>query len=126
MKEANSKNFISMLSEDKPVMCFFHYKAEESQVKKIKEIVTSIQKKLPLLPAYEYIIDENPENQLLCDVMEVSSTPVLIFYKNGCFNRYKDKQFSEASVMQFVGSKKQYMLDEEKDKEKKKIDVDVS
>lgn len=124
MKEANSKNFISMLSEDKPVMCFFHSKVEESQVKKIKEIVSSIQKKLPLLPAYEYIIDESPENQLLCDVMEVSSNPVLIFYKDGCFNRYKDKQFSEASIMQFIGNKKQYMIDE--DKEKKKIEVDVS
>lgn len=124
MKEANSKNFISMLSEDKPVMCFFHYKAEESQVKKIKEIVKAIEKKLPLLPAYEYIIDENPENQLLCDVMEVSSTPVLIFYKDGCFSRYKDKQFSEASIMQFIGNKKQYMPAEES--EKKKIDVDVS
>jgi hypothetical protein len=62
--------------------------------------------------AYEYIIDENQDNQILAEYLEVDFTPVLIFYKNGNFNRYKDKYFSKKTLSLFLGSKKNYALTE--------------
>lgn len=46
--------------------------------------------------------------------MEVDTTPVLIFYKDGCFNRYKDKNFTKKTLSLFLGSKKNYQLQEKK------------
>lgn len=108
MEQASYKNFVSVLSEDKPVMVFFHHKAEASQTQKIKDILKKIKKEMPLLPLYEYVVDENEQNQLLCDYIEVDQTPVLIFFKNGCFHRYKAKGFTEKSILQFIGSKTLY------------------
>lgn len=114
MKPSNSKNFVSMLSEELPVVCFFHKKSDDVQIKKIKEILLKVEKQLPLLPLYEFVTDENPDNERLSEVMEIASNPVIIIYKDGCFNRYKDKKFTELEITQFIGGKKIYMPKEEK------------
>lgn len=108
MKTADHTNFVSVLSEEKPVMIYFHHLADAAQTQKTKIILKAIEKELPLLPLYEYIVDGNEENQLLADFIEVTETPVFIFYKNGNFHRYKDKTFTKKSISEFIGNKKLY------------------
>lgn len=109
MKPATSKDFISILSEEKPPMILFRYKKEKPTFVKILD---ELLKDYPLLNAYEYIIDENEDNRVLAEHLEVETTPVLVFYKNGSFNRYKDKNFSKKTLTLFLGSKKNYALPE--------------
>lgn len=120
MKAVNSKSFIGMLSEEKPVLCFFHRVKEDAHVPVIREIIKKLEKELPLLPVYEFVTDESPANQELVDVIEIVDKPVLIIYKNGCFSRYKDKLFNEKAVSQFLGSKTTYLP-----KEAKKVEVEA-
>jgi hypothetical protein len=122
MQAVNSKSFINMLSEEKPVVCFFHRQKEDAQVPVVREILTKLEKELPLLPVYEFITDESPENKQLCDIVEIVDKPVLVIYKNGNFSRYKDKQLNEKSIAQFLGNKVIYMP---KEPNKSQIEVDV-
>lgn len=108
MQEANSKNFIHLLTNEKPIMIFFHYKDETKEVDKIKSVLNELEKDFPLLPSYEYVIDANEDNKILAEHLEVDKTPVLTFYKNGSFNRYKDKLFTKKAIALFIGSKKLY------------------
>lgn len=108
MKIANSKDFIGIICEDKPAMIFFHYKDEENDAKKIKAVLKELHKDFPLLSSYEYIIDDNDDNLLLAQHLDVSKTPILVFYKDGCFNRYKDKYFNKKTLGVFIGSKRLY------------------
>lgn len=109
MKSATSKDFIGILSEEKPPLVLFRYKDEKPVFMKI---LKDLLKGYPLLNAYEYIIDASEDNQILAEHLEVETTPVLIFYKNGNFNRYKDKNFSKKTLAIFLGSKKNYALTE--------------
>ncbi len=120
MLTVNAKSFISMLSEEKPVVCFYHSKEEDENILKIKDVLKNIKKELTLLPLYEFIRDEDEENEYLCDVMEIAKYPILVMYKDGCFNRYKAKEFSEKEILKFLGNKTIYMP-----KELKKVEVDV-
>lgn len=109
MKPANSKDFISILSEEKPPLVLFRYKSEKpSFIKLLDELA----KDYPLLNIYDYVIDDNKDNELLAEHLEVEVTPVLVFYKNGSFNRYKDKNFTKKTLSLFLGSKKTYALNE--------------
>lgn len=121
MELSNSKSFISMISQEKPVICFFHNQEKNEEVTKIKNILGNIKKKLPLLPLYEFIRDENEDNEYLCDVMEIATYPILVMYKNGCFNRYKSKNFTEKEILKFIGNKKLYV--EQKTEEKIEVEV---
>lgn len=107
MKTATSQDFISILSTEKPSMVLFRYKKEEPVFIKI---LNDLLKEYPLLESYEYIIDENEDNQILSEYLEIETTPVLIFYKNGNFHRYKDKHFSKKTLSLFLGSKKIYQI----------------
>lgn len=124
MQVANSENFINMLSEEKPVVCFFHSKKEDDKIPAIKQILVKLEKQLPLLPVYEFITDETPANKQLCETVEIVDKPVLVIYKNGNFSRYKDKQLNEKSIVAFLGNKNIYMEAEEK-KEKVVIEADI-
>jgi hypothetical protein len=108
MNKASYENFVSVLSEKKPSMVFFHHKADAAQTQKIKTILKGIEKELPLLPAYEYVVDASEGNQYLAELLGVSNTPILIFYKEGNFHRYKDKTFTKKSIAQFIGNKNLY------------------
>lgn len=114
LKQASSKNFVSILGEEKPPLVLFRYKEE---VPPFMKLLSDLVKGYPLLNVYEYVIDETEDNTILAEYLEVDFTPVLIFYKNGNFNRYKDKHFSKKTLDLFLGSKKTYALPE---KEKKK------
>lgn len=107
MKPANSKDFISILSEEKPPLVLFRYKEEKPTFTKLLD---DLLKEYPLMNAYEYVIDDNKDNQILAEHLEVEITPVLVFYKNGSFNRYKDKNFTKKTLSLFLGSKKTYAL----------------
>ncbi len=122
MLTANAKNFISMLSEEKPVVCFYHSKedSDNENVIKVKEVFKNIKKELTLLSVYEFIRDGDEESEYLCDVMEIAKYPILVMYKDGCFNRYKAKGFSEKEILKFLGNKNIYIP-----KEPKKVEVDV-
>lgn len=112
MDKVDHSNFITVLSEEKPVMIFFHHKADAAQTQKIKIVLKSVEKDLPLLPLYEYIIDQNDENQILAEYIEVIDTPVFIFYKGGNFHRfhiYKPNKFNKKVIMQFIGNKNLYI-----------------
>lgn len=110
MIKVDASNFVSVISGDKPVLIFFHHKAQEAITKKINTNLLKIKKNLPLLPLYEFIVDETEENIILCDFVEINNAPVLIFYKDGCFSRYKAKDFSEKSLIEFIGNKKLYAV----------------
>lgn len=113
MKSATCKDFISIISEEKPPLVLFRYKNEKPEFMKI---LKDLLKGYPLLNSYEYIIDESEDNQILAEHLEVETTPVLVFYKNGNFNRYKDKHFSKKTLSLFLGSKKNYALVEDNKK----------
>ena len=117
MKIANHLNFVSIMSEEKPPMVFFHYKDETKESKKIKTTLALIQKELPLLSIYEFIIDENINNEIIADYMDLNKTPIVLFFKNGGFHRYKDKNFTKPSLMHFIGNKKLYKNVEDSEKQ---------
>lgn len=104
MLAVDRKDFISMLSESLPVMCFFHDQKEDKQIKDIKEVLLNVESNLPKLKIYEFIRDKTPEDEYMCDIMEVAKYPILIIYKNGCFSRYKAKDFTEKEVLKFLGN----------------------
>jgi hypothetical protein len=108
MKTADHTNFVTVLSEEKPAMIFFYYKAEESQANKIKQDIDSICLDLPLLPAYEYVIDDSAENHTLAEFVGVTKTPIIVFFKAGNFHRFKNKKFTKASIVEFIGHSKPY------------------
>lgn len=120
MKTADHTNFVSVLSEEKPVMIFFHYKTEEAQANKIKHELKGIVTELPLLPLYEYIIDDCEENQTLADFIGVTKTPILFFFKNGNFHRFKNKTFTQQSILSFIGHSKPYKHPEDETEQKPK------
>lgn len=109
MKSATSKDFIGIISEEKPPLVLFRYKNEKPLFMKI---LKDLLKGYPLLNSYEYIIDESEDNTILAEHLEIETTPVLVFYKNGNFNRYKDKNFSKKTLSIFLGSKKNYAITE--------------
>ena len=112
MLRADCKNFVSVISDEKPVLIFFRHLAQEAVTKKIETILLKIKKELPLLPLYDFIIDDNEENQVLCDFLEVNNAPVLVFYKDGCFSRYKSKMFNDKAIKEFIGGKSTYSAKE--------------
>jgi len=122
MQVANSENFVNMLSEEKPVLCFFHRQKEDTQVPVVKQILTKLEKQLPLLPVYEFVTDATPANQQLCDIIEIVDKPVLVIYKNGNFSRYRDKQLNEKAILAFLGNTAIY---KEAKVEQEKIEVDL-
>lgn len=108
MLAVDRNSFISMLSEELPVMCFFHDIKEDEQIKEIKALLNKIEDGLPKLKIYEFIRNKTEDDEYLCDVLEVAKYPILIFYKNGCFSRYKAKDFTEKEIIKFLGNTKIY------------------
>ncbi len=120
MKNVNRKDFISMLSEDLPVLCFFHEKdADSSQVKEIRDTIIKIEGQLPRLKTFEFIRNLTEEDEQMCDIMEIANYPILIVYKGGNFSRYKAKDFSEKEIIKFLGNTKIY------ENKTQKIEVEV-
>lgn len=117
MKPVNKKNFVSMLSEDLPVLCFFYEKNEDNpnkQIKEIKDVVIKIEKQLPKLKTFEFVRNMTEDDEYFCDMMEIAKYPILIIYKDGCFSRFKSKDFSEKEILKFLGNTKIYQEKEEK------------
>lgn len=56
MEKATSKNFVSILSEEKPPLVLFRYKDEKPTFLKL---LNELLKDYPLMNFYEYIIDES-------------------------------------------------------------------
>lgn len=112
MKTADHTNFVSVLSEEKPGMILFYEKSDLAQVKKIKAILEPISQELPLLPLYEYVIDQNEGNEILAEYLDLTKTPVFLFFKNGNFNRYKNKTFTREAILTFIGYTKPYLTEE--------------
>lgn len=107
MQKATSKDFISILAEDKPSLILFRY-TEDEQANKIIQTLKEVRSDFPLLKPYEYIIDESNDNETLAEHLGIVKIPLLVFYKNSCFNRYKDKIFTKKALITFIGSKKTY------------------
>lgn len=107
MQKATRKDFISILAEDKPSLILFRYKDDEL-ADKIIQTLKEVRSDFPLLKPYEYIIDESDDNSILAENLGIVKTPLLVFYKNSCFNRYKDKIFTKKALTTFIGSKKTY------------------
>lgn len=108
IEHITSKDFIFALSNEKPIIMFCHYKAEASESKKIKNVLEQIKKDLPLLPLYEFIVDENDKNIELAENVGISKTPILLCYKDGSLSRYKDNNFSKTDVLKFIGNSNIY------------------
>jgi hypothetical protein len=121
MKIVNRTDFISMLSENLPVLCFFHEKEENNQIKEIKDAILKIEKDLPRLKTFEFIRNATEADEQLCDIMEIATYPILVVYKGGNFSRYKAKEFSEKEILKFLGNTKIY----ESQKSKSEIEVEV-
>lgn len=86
------KGFISAISQDAPCIILFRNKdAIKKKLQAVKDNIKKLDdKKMPKAYFYEFIIDESPENEHLCETLEVPSLTSLILYKNGCFNQYKN------------------------------------
>lgn len=108
IEHITSKDFIYALSNEKPIIMFCHYKAEASESKKIKLVLEAIKKDLPLLPVYEFIVDENEANIELAENVGITKTPILLCYKDGSLSRYKDNNFSKSDVLKFIGNSNIY------------------
>ena len=124
MQVANTTNIVSVMSEEKPAMILFYSKEQEAEAKKIKTTVALIEKSLPLLNTYEFITDENSQNSIFTEYLELKKMPVLVFFKDGSFHRYKDKIFTRPSITHFIGSSKLYKPQETSDKPAK-MEVDI-
>lgn len=108
MQVANTLNIVSVISEDKPAMILFYNQEQEAEAKKIKTTIAQIEKSLPLLNTYEFITDMDTQNAFFAEQLELKKTPVLVFFKDGSFHRYKDKVFTRPSITHFIGSSKLY------------------
>ena len=108
IEHITSKDFIYVLTNEKPIIMFCHYKAEASESKKIKSLLEQIKKDLPLLPLYEFIVDENDKNLELAENIGILKTPILLCYKDGSLSRYKDTNFTKNDVLKFIGNSNIY------------------
>lgn len=108
MLTADHTNFVSVLSEEKPVMVFFHELKTPANTTKIRDTLKEIKKVLPLLPLYEFVIDQDENNLALAEYLEFANLPVLIFYKGGNFHRFKPNNFTKKSILSFIGNRKPY------------------
>lgn len=108
VEHITSKDFIYVLTNEKPIIMFCHYKAEASESKKIKLVLEAIKKDLPLLPVYEFIVDETDANLELAENVGILKTPILLCYKNGSLSRYKDGNFSKNDILKFIGNSNIY------------------
>ena len=86
-----SKDFILSISQEYPSLIIFRKSGSEND-KKVKEIqkkIDVLKDTMPKVNIYEYLTDENTENQLLVDMIEVPESISVILFKNGCFSRYQ-------------------------------------
>lgn len=111
MKELTLNEFISVISEDPPALCFFYKK--EDRLTEINKHLKALQKKAPLLNIYKMDIDINEEVANFCELIEIPKTPVLMVFKDGNFSRYKNKRMNQKEIEGFVGSLKKYQKKEE-------------
>lgn len=93
------KGFISALSQDAPSIILFRSKTDEhtKKSKSIHKIISNITN-MPPVYFYELVVNENEENQLLCDTIEIPNGLSMVLFKNGSFSRYKQNPTTEAAI----------------------------
>lgn len=106
MEKINSFDFIGVLSNTLPSVVLFSLK--DDKLNKLKKDLDSIKSNLTKLPLYEMIIDENEKNEELAEYLGIEQTPFLAVFKDGSFNRYKDKNFTLTTIKKFIGGQKIY------------------
>lgn len=114
--QAQRTDFIDILAKNENAIFFFHSKEDKSTptVKKIKTQLKEIAGESKDINVHLFVTDEDEATKQFSQVLELEGMPTMVIYKNGCFNRYKNKEFTAASIKKFIGS----------GKKKQSIDVD--
>lgn len=114
--QAQRTDFIDIISKNENAIFLFHSKEDKSSpaVKKIKTQLKEIAGESKDINIHLFVTDEDEATKEFSQVLELEGVPTMVVYKNGCFNRYKNKEFTTASIKKFIGSSKK----------KQTIDVD--
>lgn len=91
IEKTNAKGFISSISQSHPSIIIFRNKGEDynKKVKSIEKIIQNLEKSMPKVFFYDYVVDESEENAYLAETLEIPNSLTAILYKNGCFKRYQ-------------------------------------
>ena len=112
--QINSQDFIQTISSEEQVAIFFS--VEDSNSSKIENkldtfITKSNEDSVKPYKIYKLSIEDNDKNYELCQHLNVEEK-ILIVFKNACFNRYKNKDFTDKELKKFlsISSKKKGTL----------------
>lgn len=87
----DSKGFIQAISQEHPSLIIFRTKSSEHN-KKINEIdkhVQSLMSDMPKACFFQYIVDDNSDNEHLATTIEIPKGLSIVMFKDGCFSRYQ-------------------------------------
>ncbi|MEG1313959.1 MAG: hypothetical protein RSD40_06550 [Bacilli bacterium] len=105
--EATHNDFIEILAKNEQAV-FFFYSLEDKNSVTVKKTNTELKKIAQETETniHLFITDKDDKTKLFSEFLELDSIPTIVVYKNGTFNRYKNKDFGAASIKKFIGSGK--------------------
>lgn len=99
------KDFIHAISQDSQVAIFFCDKSDK-ETKKIEQSLAKIKNESPALKIFQYELSRDEQHEEFENTLEIMDENNIVVFKNCCFNRYKNKQFTEKSLKTFLSVKK--------------------
>lgn len=108
IEKTSAKGFISSISQSHPSIIIFHPKGDEydKKIKSIQKIIDSLEKSMPKVYFYNYIINENEDNKFLAETLEIGNTLTAVLYKNGSFKRYQLWPIDSSNLRKLWGAAK--------------------
>lgn len=106
--EATPKDFLGILAQNANAVFLFYAKEHKGTVamKKIRKQLDEVVATNSEINIHIFVTDETTEAEQFSSVLEIDALPTLVVYKNGSFSRYKNKEFTAASIRKFIGSSK--------------------
>lgn len=105
--QAQRIDFIEILAKNEQAV-FFFYSTEDKNSVTVKKTNTQLKKiaEETNTNIHLFVTDTDEQTKEFSRILELDSIPTMVVYKNGSFNRYKNKDFGNASIKKFIGSGK--------------------
>lgn len=107
--EVTRKDFLGILAQNTNAVFLFYSKEHKNTpaMKKIKKQLDEIVEGNNDINIHLFLTDGDAESEEFSNILEIDNTlPTLVVYKEGNFSRYKNKEFTIASIRKFIGSTK--------------------
>lgn len=115
--QAQRTDFIDILSKNDNAVFFFYSNEEKNSatVKKVKTLLKDIAGDSKDLNVHLFVTDDTEAAREFSQHLELDTSPTVVVYINGTFNRYKNKDFTASSLKMFLraGAKKKQTIEAE-------------